>query len=224
MKRRFKTYADCEAAYTEADRQNNCMRIALAEVLEKKVQWFRATSDGFKTRVGLLRATGPHGGIVLIYANKMPAALYLDDWARQVRSDAQIGQRYALDLLPVLGEILCARDHAITLDEARRRAAAVMSHAIIFKTKVRKLTEPNGSESDYVELKRAVSRSDTDMKPCDHTYYNSDLFPAILNRAYQKAIGGREWVRLRDLPPGVSVDTSKFLAVVRIELDFNTGS
>lgn len=92
---------------------------------------------------------------------------------------------------------------------------------IQFKTKVRKLTNADDTVSDYIELKRTLTRHDCDLKPHQHTYYNSDLFPAMLNRAYKAVIGNREWIRLSDVPESMSVDTSKFLAVVTIELPEN---
>lgn len=80
-----------------------------------------------------------------------------------------------------------------------------------------------------IRFKVKVSRSDTDMRPADHAYFNSDLFPAILQRAYATAIGPdrpaalgqREWAYLDDLPPAVTVDTSGFLARVTVRLTFD---
>ena len=45
------------------------------------------------------------------------------------------------------------------------------------------------------------------------SYANSDLFTAILDRA-AKAVLTRNIIRLDSIPPGVSVDTSGFLANV----------
>jgi hypothetical protein len=60
------------------------------------------------------------------------------------------------------------------------------------------------------------------MKPCDHTYYNSDLFPGILNKTYQRIKGEyKTWSYVDELPEGCSVDASKFLAVVRVVLPEN---
>ena len=92
---------------------------------------------------------------------------------------------------------------------------------IQFKTKVRKLHEADDTLSDYIELKRAVTRHDCDLKPHQHTYYNCDMFPAMLNRAYKAVTGSKEWIRLNQLPEGVTVDTSKFLAVVTVQLPEN---
>lgn len=93
--------------------------------------------------------------------------------------------------------------------------------AIHFKTKVRSLVEADQTESPYIDLKRCVTRKDCNLKPHQHVYYNSDLFPSMLNRAYRQITQGREWLRLSELPPGVNVDTSGFLAVVTIQLPEN---
>jgi len=47
---------------------------------------------------------------------------------------------------------------------------------------------------------------------------NSDLFPNALRRIRTDTFGGRDFIRLDDLPEGVSVDTSSFLAVVSFEV------
>lgn len=70
-----------------------------------------------------------------------------------------------------------------------------------------------------INFKKTLGRTDCNLRPVDHRYYNSDLFPGMLNRAARQVIGEyREWAYLDELPAGVTVDTSKFLAVVRIEL------
>lgn len=48
-------------------------------------------------------------------------------------------------------------------------------------------------------------------------YANSDLFPAMLSRIRTKIFGG-DFIELHKIPDGVSVDTSKFLAVVTVEV------
>jgi hypothetical protein len=94
-------------------------------------------------------------------------------------------------------------------------------HAIEFKTKPYKVRQSDDL-NDYrmaIDFKRKLGRTDCDMRPIDHRYYNSDLFVGMLNREYKRIIGEyKEWAYLDALPNGVSVDTSKFLAVVRIEL------
>lgn len=95
-------------------------------------------------------------------------------------------------------------------------------HAIQYKTKVRQVhVDDHGTLAPYIDFKRKLTRHDCNLKPCDHAYYNSDLFPAILNGYYQKIVKSKDWSLLSQLPEGVSVDTSKFLAVVTIELPLN---
>lgn len=89
---------------------------------------------------------------------------------------------------------------------------------ITFRTKVRTIRNADGTQSQYIDYKRTVTRRDCDLKPHQHTYYNSDFFPSMLQRAYATATNGREWVRLKDLPACVTVDTSKFLATVTVTL------
>lgn len=85
---------------------------------------------------------------------------------------------------------------------------------IKFKTKVRQWAD-GGS---YIEIKRALARGDCDLKPHTHTYYNSDLFPAMLNGAYRAIVGPRtERLDLDKLPQGVSIAPG-FLATVTITL------
>lgn len=91
-------------------------------------------------------------------------------------------------------------------------------HTITYKTKVKYLDEGEGTRTPYIEYKRVVTRTDCSMKNHEHTYYNSDLFPAMLNRIYNQLIDGKPWCRLNQLPPAITVDTSKFLAVVTIAL------
>ena len=89
-------------------------------------------------------------------------------------------------------------------------------NAIRYKTKVRQWANDGGA---YIEFKRRLSRADCDLKPHQHAYYNSDLFPAMLNGFYRKVIGGtRERADLNALPAGVTLDTSGFLATLTIEL------
>lgn len=87
-----------------------------------------------------------------------------------------------------------------------------------FKTKVLEPVEADESEADYIELKSEFHRSDCTLLPDEHRYCNSDLVPAVLNSAMREVTGGRPWFRLSELPAGVPVDTSGFLAIVRIQL------
>ena len=93
---------------------------------------------------------------------------------------------------------------------------------IQYKTKVQYIWNSEGTEKEpYINYKRVLGRSDCTLKNHEHTYYNSDLFPSMLNRAHKNATQGKEWCRLRELPDGVQVDTSKFLAVVTVSLPDN---
>lgn len=70
-----------------------------------------------------------------------------------------------------------------------------------------------------IDFKRQFSRADCNLRPHEHTYYNSDLFTGLLNRAVKDLVGPyKTWFYVDDPPAGVTVDTSKFLAVVTITL------
>lgn len=90
---------------------------------------------------------------------------------------------------------------------------------ITFKTKPFPVIQPNNSERLAINLKKRLTRADCNLCPTDHPYFNSDLFPAMLNGAYRRVMGTREWCYLDALPEGVSVDTSKFLAVVTVPFE-----
>lgn len=89
---------------------------------------------------------------------------------------------------------------------------------ITFKTKVRQM-HVNDDKAPYIEYKRKVSRRDCDLKPHQHDYYNSDMFPSMLQRAYDNAIGAREWEYLDRLPETVHIDASGFLAAVTVRVE-----
>ena len=95
-----------------------------------------------------------------------------------------------------------------------------MTHTITFKAKPFKLRRHEDEGFDWcIDFKKRVKKADCSMRPVDHTYYNSDLFEGMLNKAYKAIIGEyTTWKRLDDMPQGVTVDTSKFLAVVTIAL------
>lgn len=86
---------------------------------------------------------------------------------------------------------------------------------ISFKTKIKTL---HGGE-EYIDYKRRVHRSDCNLTPCQHDYYNSDLFIGMLNRAYQKAINNHKWCELSRLPENVKVTKGKFLSEVTINIE-----
>jgi hypothetical protein len=93
-----------------------------------------------------------------------------------------------------------------------------MLHTIRYKTKVKYMYGDNDEKIPYIEFKREVKRADCSMRRHERTYYNSDLFPSMLNRVHKQLTNNKEWCRLTDLPEHISIDTSKFLAVVTITL------
>ena len=90
---------------------------------------------------------------------------------------------------------------------------------IEFKTKAFPVIQADESKRLAIKLKQTLGRSDCNLQPSDHAYFNSDLFPAMLNGAYQRIVNNRTWIYLDELPEGLTVDTSKFLVVVRIALE-----
>lgn len=90
-----------------------------------------------------------------------------------------------------------------------------MNAQVSFKTKVKRLEDGRL----YIIFKRKIGRTDCNLKAYEHRYYNSDLFETMLNRAYAEAIGNLEWATLCNLPNSVSVDTSGFLAVVKVDIE-----
>lgn len=40
-----------------------------------------------------------------------------------------------------------------------------------------------------INFKQTIGRSDCNLKPHEHAYYNSDLFVGMLNRAYKGVLG-----------------------------------
>lgn len=92
---------------------------------------------------------------------------------------------------------------------------------IEFKTKPYKIRDCGENRNEIwmaIDFKKKLAKTDTNLKPHDHKYFNSALFEQILNREYRRIIGTKDWAYLNQLPVGVSVDASKFLATVTIEL------
>ncbi len=96
---------------------------------------------------------------------------------------------------------------------------------IEFKTKpfpIRQGIEPEAPVRMAISWKKRLERADCNLRPHEHAYYNSDLFAGFLNRFYRRVVGeNAEYCYLDALPDGVSVDTGKFLAVVRLDLPAN---
>ncbi len=94
-------------------------------------------------------------------------------------------------------------------------------YKIQFKTKLKNYGVLGQDDSDYkaIEYKKKLTRKDCDLNATKHNWYNSDMFESMLNRAYKETIG--QYTNHSDitkLPEFVSIDTSKFLAVVTIEI------
>lgn len=92
-----------------------------------------------------------------------------------------------------------------------------------FKGKVEEFFYPDGSLYQRRIKVPVLARRHCDMDafrahPKFGPYANSDFFLGMLQRAVVSKVGGK-FVRLDlELPAGVSVDTSGFLAVVTVEL------
>lgn len=55
-------------------------------------------------------------------------------------------------------------------------------------------------------------------------YANSDMFPAMINRAVKEAVGNKQYLNVDRPPEGVEIDAKGFLAVVTIDMSvFNSG-
>jgi hypothetical protein len=92
---------------------------------------------------------------------------------------------------------------------------------ITYKAKVRHMHTDSGLQ-DYIDFKASVSRRDCNLRPHQHDYYNSDIFPSMLNRAHMAATRTSEfkrWQLLSELPECVSVDTKGFLATITIQVN-----
>jgi len=86
---------------------------------------------------------------------------------------------------------------------------------VTFKVKIKQLLDGE-TRRDILDYKLKVSRSDCNLRPCDHDYYNSDLFPSMLQRAYDRAIANRRWQYLDCLPACVTVERGAFFSTVSV--------
>lgn len=91
---------------------------------------------------------------------------------------------------------------------------------ITFKTKLLKV-DSNGTEQNVLFFKKTIGRADCNLRPCNHRHYNSDLFPILLNRAYQEIIHRKNSALTNDLPKGVTLEVGKFMSTVTIALPDN---
>lgn len=92
---------------------------------------------------------------------------------------------------------------------------------IMYKTKIR--TMEGGRQ--YIDFKRDFTRRDVftrahtlrPMRPADHDFFNSDLFPGIIRKFAERLQGGRKWAYIDELPAGVTVEPGGFLSWVTYE-------
>lgn len=91
-----------------------------------------------------------------------------------------------------------------------------MNAIITYKTKIKDFADNGGK---YIDYKKTFGRADCNLRPHEHSYYNSDMFPAMLNRAALKAQNNKQWCRIEDLPSCIVVDDSKFMAVVTMTIE-----
>jgi predicted component of viral defense system (DUF524 family) len=70
-----------------------------------------------------------------------------------------------------------------------------------------------------ITFKKEINKTDTNIKPHEHRYYNANMFKGMLNKTYKQIIGEyKTWAFIDAMPANVSIDTSKFLAVVTVSL------
>lgn len=86
---------------------------------------------------------------------------------------------------------------------------------VTFKVKIKQILDGE-TRRDIVDYKLKVSRVDCNLRPCDHYYYNSDMFPSMLQRAYIKAIDNRRWQYIDTLPACVTVKRGAFFSTVSV--------
>jgi hypothetical protein len=89
---------------------------------------------------------------------------------------------------------------------------------ISFKTKPYPIWD-NDIKRTAINFKVKINKTDCNIKPHEHRYYNSVIFTGMLNKVYKQIIGEyRTWAFIDELPENVSIDTSKFLAIVTVTL------
>jgi len=90
---------------------------------------------------------------------------------------------------------------------------------IQFRAKIREFVDGER----YFDLKRTIGAKDADRDalrrhPVFGAYANSNLMDGILRGHVSRIFRNRDWCSMNELPPGVTVDDSGFLAVVSIEI------
>lgn len=79
--------------------------------------------------------------------------------------------------------------------------------------------DDNGTLRQAIKFKKEVSRTDCTMRNHEHKYYNSDLFPRLLQRQYESIKGEyKTWAYIDELPQGISISDNGFLRELSIEL------
>lgn len=86
---------------------------------------------------------------------------------------------------------------------------------ITYKTKVKSFADNGG---DYIDYKVNIGKTDCNLQAHQHDYYNCNMFDSMLKRATLTAQNNKTWCRLSELPDGITVDNSKFMAVVTIKI------
>lgn len=91
--------------------------------------------------------------------------------------------------------------------------------AVTFKAKPFRVQTSDGRVETYVRFKKPenIQKSDCDLGPTQHPFYNSDVFVDVLRRAYRKTLMGWEKKSLENLPEGVQVSADGFLREVSVE-------
>ena len=94
---------------------------------------------------------------------------------------------------------------------------------ITFKTKVQQMHNVDDTLAYEYVVVPVFERKHCDMQafrshPKHGGLANSDLFKNVLAGIRRQVLAGKPWIRLDDVPDGVNVDTSKFLAVVTIDV------
>ncbi len=107
------------------------------------------------------------------------------------------------------------RTHAYPLNTQGDNQLKQVDAIVTFKVKIKQMLDGE-TRRNIVDYKLKVSRVDCNLRPCDHEYYNSDMFPSMLQRAYDKAISGRRWQYLDNLPVGVTIERGAFFSTVSV--------
>ena len=94
-----------------------------------------------------------------------------------------------------------------------------MTHYITYKVKIDNYQHVASMDfKPGFKVKKTVTKTDCTMKNSDHKYYNSDLFPKILNNQHKVETRDRPVLFLDDLPNGITVENQGFLSLVKIPL------